>query len=420
MRTHLPLRWCFATLSVLLASDLQAGARGGLGIEEYVDIVLRSHPAMGSAQSLEDGAAAGEHSARLFTDPTLEVSIGRGRPADGSGPSKTETGVSVSQVIPWFPARTAAIEAAGHEARALRSEAATTRWGLAMDARMAYYRLLESRARTEVASGAEADARSLLDLMSRRASLGESREVDRIRSRVEWLRLERELRAAVRAADAAERIFRTLAREPLPEPLSLTGTLPSRADAAAVLEAATPERLEESPALARALSEALQAASLAKSARRGRIPEMAFTFFSANELDRESRGAALGITLPLWNARRGEIAKAEAESRLRSSAAESMRLDLLASLEARRRDVETLAEEVAVVEGELLPAAAESVRLARLLFEEGETSLLDLLDAQRTAREVRREEITARFELASATTELTRLLGPQTPMGEKR
>ena len=56
--------------------------------------------------------------------------------------------------------------------------------------------------------------------------------------------------------------------------------------------------------------------------------------------------------------------------------------------------------------------AAESVRLARLLFEEGETSLLDLLDAQRTAREARREEIRARFELATAIAELRRLLGP--------
>jgi outer membrane protein TolC len=66
---------------------------------------------------------------------------------------------------------------------------------------------------------------------------------------------------------------------------------------------------------------------------------------------------------------------------------------------------------------DLGPAAAEALRIARLLFEEGETSLLDLLDAQRTAREARREEIRARFELAVALSELQRLLGPDIPTG---
>jgi len=75
---------------------------------------------------------------------------------------------------------------------------------------------------------------------------------------------------------------------------------------------------------------------------------------------------------------------------------------------------------------DLLPSAAESLRLARLLFEEGETSLLDLLDAQRTAREARREEIRARFELSVALSELQRLLGPDdatsptTPRGDTK
>ena len=107
-----------------------------------------------------------------------------------------------------------------------------------------------------------------------------------------------------------------------------------------------------------------------------------------------------------------QVARAEAESRLRAADAERVRLALLSDLATRRRDVETLAVQVASLEGDFLPSAAESVRLARLLFEEGETSLLDLLDAQRTAREARREEIRARFELATAIAELRRLLGP--------
>jgi outer membrane protein TolC len=108
---------------------------------------------------------------------------------------------------------------------------------------------------------------------------------------------------------------------------------------------------------------------------------------------------------------------------LRTADVDRIRLKLLTEIETRRRDVDTSAAEVAILMSDLLPSAAESLRLARLLFEEGETSLLDLLDAQRTARDARREEIRARFELAVALSELRRLLGPDdtmTPGGDRK
>jgi outer membrane protein TolC len=108
---------------------------------------------------------------------------------------------------------------------------------------------------------------------------------------------------------------------------------------------------------------------------------------------------------------------------LRTADVDRIRLTLLTVIETRRRDVDTSAAQAAILMNELLPSAAESLRLARLLFEEGETSLLDLLDAQRTARDARREEIRARFELAVALSELRRLLGPDdtmTPSGDTK
>jgi outer membrane protein TolC len=410
-------RWRRLFVIAVLGGASALRADEPLRIETYVEIVLRSHPASRAARALDDSAAAESRSARLLPDPTLEVSLGRGRSAADSSVSATETGVTFSQVIPWFPARAAGIEAADHGAEARRAEASATRWSLALDARLAFYRLLQARALVEVARATEMDARSLLDLVSRRASLGETREVDRIKARVEWLKQERELRAAEREANAAEATLRTLAASPLPRPLVLHGGLPGPADSTSTLEDATPARLERSPEMTRARAEAARAASLLSNARRSRVPDLGFSLFSAKELDRDAYGASLGIVLPLWNARRGDIARAGAESMLRSADAERIRLALLTEIETRRRDVDTSAAEAATLMNELLPSAAESLRLARLLFEEGETSLLDLLDAQRTARDARREEIRARFELAVALSELQRLLGPQDTTG---
>ncbi|HQR66396.1 MAG TPA: TolC family protein [Thermoanaerobaculia bacterium] len=406
-------------LIVLAALYVAFSARGddGLRIEEFVQTVIRAHPTTGAAQALDATAAAQSRAARLLPDPALELTLGRGRPSDGSGPSKTETGLAVSQVIPWFPARSATIDAADREADVLRADATAARWALELDARLAFYRLLQARVLLDIARTTDADARSLLDLVTRRASLGETREVDRIKARVEWLKQEREMRVAEREATAAEGALRTLAVSPLPTPLHLSGELPRPSDGASALRDAAPDRLDQSPALLRARAEAARASAVLASTRRSRVPDLGLSLFGQRELDREAWGASLGVILPLWNARRGDIARADAEARLTSAEASNARLSLLIELETRRRDVETAASQVTTLSTELLPSAAESVRLARLLFEEGETSLLDLLDAQRTVRDAQREETRARYELASALASLSRLLGPQTPSG---
>jgi outer membrane protein TolC len=112
--------------------------------------------------------------------------------------------------------------------------------------------------------------------------------------------------------------------------------------------------------------------------------------------------------------------KASSESFLAAAEVERVRVTLQAELESRHRDVEVASVEVASLVADVGPAAAESLRIARLLFEEGETSLLDLLDAQRTARETRREEIRARYALANALNEMQRLLGSDLPEGRSK
>ena len=53
-----------------------------------------------------------------------------------------------------------------------------------------------------------------------------------------------------------------------------------------------------------------------------------------------------------------------------------------------------------------------SLELARFSYQEGETSLLELLDAQRTFRETQREAAGSRLALALALGEVQRLVGP--------
>ncbi|MGH7322729.1 MAG: TolC family protein, partial [Candidatus Rokuibacteriota bacterium] len=85
---------------------------------------------------------------------------------------------------------------------------------------------------------------------------------------------------------------------------------------------------------------------------------------------------------------------------------------LLTELASRVKELEVAASQAAILDKEILPAAGQSLGLARFSYQEGETSLLDLLDAQRTYRDTQREAIEARLALALAVAELQRLVGP--------
>ena len=170
------------TLVVCMAMGSGAMAQEGLVVDHYVEIVLRAHPSTAQSAGIELAAGPEGKAARLFPDPVFEYSRDRATAAGLPGPQATETGYSVSQAIPWPGTFSAGIRAADRAADALRAGAEGLRWELAAQARQAFARLAAARVLLDVARGAEDDARSLRDLVTRRAELGESRESDRIKA----------------------------------------------------------------------------------------------------------------------------------------------------------------------------------------------------------------------------------------------
>lgn len=395
-------------VGLLLAGSVRAQDQEALDVERYVGIVLRSHPGAAQSAGLEVAAAAEHKAARLLPDPVFAYSQDRATAPDGSGPSVTERGYSVSQTIPWPGSFSAGVHAGDRASEGLRAEATAARWELVSEARIAFARLLAARALLDVAKAAEEDARSLRDLVARRADLGESRESDRIKATVEWLREERNLAAAQRQAESSEVAVRLLAVEPLPRPLAVrTAALAPALDRDAVLTV-----LAQNPRLIAARAEAGRRQALASVARRSRVPDLDLTLFHNEELDKHTSGLSLGLKVPLWNANRGEIARAEAAVTLAAAQAERTRIDLSVELEARVKEVEVASAQAVLLDKEILPAASRSVGIARFSFEEGETSLLDLLDAQRTYRDTQREAAEAHLALSVANAELEALVGP--------
>ncbi len=396
---------------LLFGLGTPAAAQETLDVEGYVAIVLRAHPAARLQQGLEAQARAQTKAAWFPPDPRVEYSRGHAHPSEAPSLQGTETSFSVSQTIPWPGTTAAGVRAGARAAAGLRAQGQATRWDVEVEARQAFGSLVAARALVEIDEKTEGDARSLRDLVTRRTELGETRESDRIKATVEWMRQRRLLDATRRDAEAAEARVRVLAVEPLPRPLRVTAAAP-RELAALDREPLRQRLLERNPALLAARAEAERQGELAAQARKARFPDLDVTVFGEREIDKESSGVALAIKVPLWNANRGEVARAEAATAVASAEAERRRLDLAAELEDRLRDLDVANGQVQTLERDILPSAGESLRLARRSYEEGETSLLDLLDAQRTFRETQREAALSRLALDLAVTDIQRLVGP--------
>ena len=88
-----------------------------------------------------------------------------------------------------------------------------------------------------------------------------------------------------------------------------------------------------------------------------------------------------------------------------------IRNDLLKAVYQHFQDAETAAEQIEVFEKGLLKQAQDALQMAQRSFQQGAASLLEVLDAQRVARQVKLEYNFARRDLSGALSRLERAVG---------
>jgi outer membrane protein TolC len=199
-------------------------------------------------------------------------------------------------------------------------------------------------------------------------------------------------------------------------PVAASGELPD-------LEVRPPE----GPRLAAAAetSPEVRAARAATNAERERVRELSATggweLVAGAQLGREPPGdiitwGLLGITIPVFDKNRREVARAEAAAAERATRADGT---LRAARRARYRaahEVEHREETLRLVAGGLQPAREEALAASRRAFELGAEPLRRVIEARSALAEVEIEVVSARAALVAARHAL-RLLRPA-PTGE--
>lgn len=422
-----------------------AWAQSPVSLEEAVQRTWRASPRLREADArvaAADAVVAGREAA---TRPVVQASAGYVRTnhvdefgirqADGSTrvifpdiPDNLRARLESSWAV-WTGGRTAAARSsATAERESVLAERAGLEADLALEASLAYWQVVTSRAAVDVLDAAVGRAEAWLSDVRARVAAGvsaphEVAQAEAVRSRQQVQRLQ-----ARQAADLAERELRRLMGDTTFDPLVLSTpvTRPAAdvatvtdAQAAALLASATSTRVERRAFGAR-VSAFRAAADAAMAALRPQVGLLAAIepsrpnarFVPRTATWHTSWDLGVSVTWMLFDGGRARSERAQALAQADAVEARQAEFDARLAVEVhhRVRDL-TTSRDAAAAAADAVRAAAEVVRVMRSRAEAGVATSTDVLDAQVALLEASLEETRLQAGARVAEARLRRALG---------
>ncbi len=338
-------------------------------------------------------------------------------------------GITLSQSFPWFGARSleGRIATAEAESASRLHEAAERQ--ILVEAKRAFYEI----AYLDEALRLAAEERSLLGhyetLARARYASGEGLQRGVIRLQAELSRVrDRELRYEGHRRALTAHLNTLCGRPPETEvapigPMELPEITLDRDELLALGEANRQEILA-GKALARGNEDQRELATL------DNRPRLTASLAYLNVLGRDGLSGlppdngknalsiSLGLTLPVWKEKYRAAAR-EAASRLTASRErlEEARDAVAHAVERSLARLGTLEEQIALLDGVLIPQSEEALRATEAAYETGQAGVLDLLDSERIQIDVRRMRARHLSDFLIALAELERGIGARVPEG---
>jgi cobalt-zinc-cadmium efflux system outer membrane protein len=267
-------------------------------------------------------------------------------------------------------------------------------------------------------SEAAALARQIRDAVRRRVEIGEAPQVQATRAEIEVGRAEQEFARAKGEGRGRLAALNLLLERPAEASLEpAEGLAVPEAAAAVTLLLEQARQLRPELEVARGRIEAQQGeVAVARAERRPQLfAEVASDLWSLNRDPFRSRnlGFQARLSFPLFDRGRLRAGVDRAQAGVREQEAELAATTRALHLEVERAIAElTTAREVALnYQTTILPRTEELLRATRTGFDTGLASFLEVLEAQRLARQTQTEYLTALFEATRARIALDQALG---------
>jgi cobalt-zinc-cadmium efflux system outer membrane protein len=380
-----------------------------LTLAQLEEIALAINPALKAADAEIKKNQADLRIAKQYQNPELEGLVSSQKGLE-NGTYATGYTIALSQPIEWPGRRVKKQEAARFGIDAAQNKLTQEQLNVRARCREIFYRVLAGEQRLKNAAENQESAKKLLDLAEKRVSLGESRPIELIKARVEFLTLEREYDKDKVLLAGNRQVLRQFLGEKLPTDFTLAGERET-------LEPLIPLKLWQEaafgahPLLAAQTAQVRQAESNLGGERQAWMPDVAVKVFHTRDVDLQATGGGLSFPLPLWNRKGGEVAKAAAQKSQAESELQLLKQDLATKLAEQYSLYETSRRQVQSFQTTILKEAAESLRVAQFAYEHGETGLLELLDSRRVYRATEEEYYKALLDYRLARVEIWRVTG---------
>jgi cobalt-zinc-cadmium efflux system outer membrane protein len=339
--------------------------------------------ALGEAN--RDEAQARIAGIRRFDNP--EASVSREQ-ISGSGRSETEWQAGVTQPVDLSRARSALRAAARAEAGAVDADTARRRQERMAEVRRAFVGCAAATDKVRISNGFITRLREAERVVTARTRAGDTAGYDLRRLRVEARTAEAQgqLTAGEVAAECAA--LSRLTGEP--------DARPAEPIAAIALRASPTSAPETRPDILAREQRVLAASQQVRAAQRARLPEIAvglgYKRVTADEGSAGGPVVSLAARIPLFNNGSAAIAEARARQRAREAELGLARREAEAAIAVAEARTDAAIAAARAAQG----AAGDAARLgpiAEAAYEGGESGVVELVDAYRTARDAELEII---------------------------
>jgi cobalt-zinc-cadmium efflux system outer membrane protein len=342
----------------------------------------------------------------------------------------TEHYVTVSQVLPMTGRRGLSVQAASARAAAASSRIDDDLRRLRMDVRLAFAELDAAQTRVQALVATRDRLRELADILAKREKEGDAAGFDRLRAEREVLDVEADLIAATTERAQAQAALAAFF-ESISEPSQIVA-LPRRGPPAQVPPvAALVELAETNRGELRALNQDLEAANLlGQAASRSRIPEPELVAGTKSSTATGSGpgtpitvgtgdiGSVFGVhaTIPLFDRAQPERTLALSKATQAEAQAAAFRQALRGQIVALRAAVIDRRDGAERYRAEAINRADDIERIARVSYDAGERSILELLDAYRIGASARVRQAALDLAVRQAELELEFASGWEVPV----
>jgi outer membrane protein, heavy metal efflux system len=397
-----------AALALAFSASAQSQVPTPLSYAQAIELATSHNLAVTAARRARAIREANVRTARQLPNPDLSVELTQDVPHQV---------VTLGVPVEIGGKRGRRIDLAREELSLADVDVRTALRTVRRDTRQAFYSLIAADERVRLADSILDITRRFRDAAQARFEAGAAPRLEVLQSELGVTRAQTDLDVARGARISAQATLNAVLNQPPQQALALTGSLTETVPA-----------ISYETVLAQAVQSNVQLVALDRQIaieqrrlallRAERVPTPVFSvsgLFNAPPEFTSAIGAGISLSLPIFSRNQGEIAQSIATTaQLRGERAATLRdvensvFGVVARIDAQRQQLEAY-------EQRLVPTASDLEALAEESYRAGRTSVLGVLDAQRSLRDLRREALQAALDLQLLLADLEEILGTQLP-----